>query len=235
MVDLPDSVICERRTYTDKCQTHSHPFGQLILPLQGNMNIKTNMFDLELDDKSLFFLPPDFTHSFYGKSKNEFLVLDIPSKLFYTFGVKTFDRELHQVFDERWKAIRYLILQETDSSSLADLVRYSGSLLFQENMPASIQFIQENFHRQLTVEGLASIEHFNVSYYCKWFYNQTGMTPNAYIQQIRLNKAKELLETTELSLLEIALQVGYSHQSSLTRLFRKIEGLNPVRYRKRRN
>lgn len=232
---LPDSVKCERRTYTDKCQTHSHPFGQLILPLQGNMNIKTNMFDLELDDKSLFFLPPDFTHSFYGKSKNEFLVLDIPSKLFYTFGVKTFDRELHQVFDERWKAIRYLILQETDSSSLSDLVRYSGSLLFQQNIPASIQFIHENFHQQLTVERLASIEHFNVSYYCKWFYNQTGMTPNAYIQQIRLEKAKELLETTELSLLEIALQVGYSHQSSLTRLFRKIEGLNPIWYRKRRN
>lgn len=85
------------------------------------------------------------------------------------------------------------------------------------------------------VERLASIEHFNVSYYCKWFYNQTGMTPNAYIQQIRLEKAKVLLETTELSLLEIALQVGYSHQSSLTRLFRKIEGSNPILYRKRRN
>lgn len=235
-MDLPDSVTCERRTYTDKCQTHSHPYGQLILPLQGNMNIKTNLFDLELDDESLFFLPPDFTHSFYGKSKNEFLVLDIPSKLFYTFGVKTFSRELHQVFDERWKAIRYLMLQETDSSALSDLVRYSGSLLFQQNIPPeSIQFIHENFHRQVTLERLASIEHFNVSYYCKWFYNQTGMTPNAYIQKIRLEKAKELLETTELSLLEIALQVGYSHQSSLTRLFRKIEGLNPIWYRKRRN
>ncbi|MDQ7096855.1 AraC family transcriptional regulator [Desulfosporosinus sp. PR] len=232
-MDLPDSVICERRTYTDKCQTHSHPYGQLILPLQGNMSIKTNMFDFELDDKSLFFLPPDFTHSFYGKSKNEFLVLDIPTKLFYTFGVKTLNRELYQVFDERWKAIRYLMLQETDNSSLTDLVRYSGSLLFQRHIPASIQFIHENFHQQLTVECLASIEHFNVSYYCKWFYKQMEMTPNAYIQRIRLEKAKELLETTELSLLEIALQVGYSHQSSLTRLFRKIEGLNPILYRKR--
>jgi len=234
-MDLPDSIKCERRTYADKCQTHSHPYGQLIFPLQGNMNIKTNRFDFELDGKSLFFLPPDFTHSFYSKSKNEFLVLDIPSKLFYTFGVKTFDRELHQVFDERWKAIRYLMLQETDNNYLSDLVRYSGSLLFQQNIPASIQFIHDNFQKQLKVDRLASIEHFNVSYYCKWFYNQTGMTPNAYIQKMRLEKAKELLETTELSLLEIAFLVGYSHQSSLTRLFRKVEGLNPIWYRKRRN
>lgn len=79
---------------------------------------------------------------------------------------------------------------------------------------------------------MALTEHFNVTYYCQWFYNQTGMTPNAYIQKIRLEKAKELLEGTNLSILEIAQLVGYSHQSSLTRLFQKNEGLSPACYKK---
>jgi YesN/AraC family two-component response regulator len=48
---------------------------------------------------------------------------------------------------------------------------------------------------------------------------------------VRIEKAKELLGKTRLSLLEIAQLVGYSHQSSLTRLFKKVEGLNPLQYR----
>lgn len=238
-MDLLNTVRCERRIYSYESQTHSHAYGQLIFPLQGSMNIRTNLFDFEMDDRHLFFLPPDFTHTFNANNKNEFLVLDIPLKIFYGSGVKTLKKELVQLFDERWKAIRFLILQEISSgrsnnSSLTDLIRYTTGLLFHNHLPASIQYIHDNYQEKLTVEGLASIEHFNVSYYCQWFYTQTGMTPNAYIQKIRLEKAKELLEGTNLSILEIAQLVGYSHQSSLTRLFQKSEGLNPADYRKTR-
>lgn len=238
-MDLLNMVKCERRIYTYEYQTHSHPYGQLILPLQGELNIKANLFDLKVDDKHLFFLPPDVVHTFSSQNKNEFLVLDIPLKIFYGFGVKTCHSELCYVFDERWKAIRFLILQEasnrySNNSSMLDLIRYASNLLFQKNTPQSIQYIHDNYNKQLKVESLALIEHFNVSYYCEWFYNQTGMTPNAYIQKIRLEKAKELLEGSNLTVLEIAQLVGYSHQSSLTRLFQKIERLNPACYRKMR-
>lgn len=239
-MDFIDTVKCERRIYTNKYQTHSHPFGQLILPLQGNLKIKTNLSDLEIDDEHLFFLPPDFIHTFHADEKNEILVLDIPVKIFNGFGVKRFYRELYRNFDERWRAIRFLFLQEaggkySGSSSLNDLTRYASNLLFQNNTPASIRYIEENYNKQLTVESLALIEHFNVSYYCQWFFNQTGMTPNAYIQKIRIEKAKELLEDTNLSIMEIAQIVGYSYQSSLTRLFQKCEGQNPAGYRKYKN
>lgn len=237
-MDFLKKIECQRRIYTSKYQTHSHAYGQLILPLHGSMNIKTSSFDYEVDDTHLFYIPPNCVHTFYSNNINEFLVIDIPLEVFNGLGINKYGKELYQILDDRWKAIRYLILEEINykayGGSLVDLIKYMTSVLFQNNIPTSIQYINDNYSQQLTVENLAAMEHFNVSYYCQWFFNQTGMTPNEYIQNLRLEKAKILLQETELSLLEISQIVGYSHQSSLSRLFQKKEGLSPGYFRKMR-
>lgn len=71
-------IKCERRIYTNKVNTHSHDFAQLILPLRGKLHIKTDCKRLLLDDEYLFFLPPSCIHTFKADKSNEFLVLDIP-------------------------------------------------------------------------------------------------------------------------------------------------------------
>ena len=58
--------------------THDHRFVQLILPLQGVLNIKTDGKKLKLDEAHLFLLPPSCQHTFWAKQNNKFLVLDIP-------------------------------------------------------------------------------------------------------------------------------------------------------------
>lgn len=237
-MDFLKKVECQRKVYSSKYQTHSHSYGQLILPVQGSLIVKTNTFNYDVDDKHLFYIPPGCTHTFYSNNINEFVVIDIPLEVFNGLGIKKFNKESYQILDDRWKAIRYLILEEINhsssgGSSLVDLIKYMTSILFQNTISTSIQYINDNYNQHLSVENLAAMEHFNVSYYCKWFFNQTGMTPNEYIQNIRLEKAKILLQETDLSLLEISQIVGYSHQSSLTRLFQKKEGLSPGAFRKR--
>ena len=59
------------------------------------------------------------------------------------------------------------------------------------------------------------------------------MTPNVYIQKLRLEKAKEYLIDTDLSILMISQLVGYEQQSSLARLFIKHQELSPSAYRKK--
>jgi len=231
-------VLCERRTYEKQYYTHSHPYAQLILPIEGTLYFKTQIHDLSLDNQHLFFLPPNFSHTFCATGRNEFLVLDIP--LFVLPDTGSTDIEMYQVLDDRWKAIRFLLLSEGDkrscgNSALESLIRYAAGFLLEETTPVSIQYIHEHYHEKITINQLASLEYFNPSYYSKWFYKKTGMTPNVYIQRIRLNKAKDYLRDMNLSILQIAQLVGYDRQSSLTRLFQKYMGVSPKVYRETRN
>lgn len=231
-----NNLLCETRTYTEKSYTHNHSYSQLILPLQGNLYIKTDNYELSLDEDHLFFLPPKCYHSYSAGSINKFLVLDIPSEINLALLGDTFKCEMHQNLDDRWQAIRYLLHEEArnpNKRGLYDLVNYACRFLSQEVKPISLQYIHDNYNKQISIDKLAAIENFNVSYYIDWFNKKTGMTPNAYIQKLRLEKAKDYLVDTDLSLLMISQIIGYKQQSSLTRLFKKHQELSPSTYRKK--
>jgi len=228
-------LLCETRTYTEKSYTHDHFHAQLILPLQGSLSLKTDNHELNLDENHLFVIPPKCSHSFHAGYINKFLVLDIPREINSVVLGDVFKYERHQALDDRWKAIRYLLQEEARRSNkraLVDLVNYACRFLTEETMPISIQYIHNNLEKPISLQMLAAIENFNVSYYIEWFNKKAGMTPNAYIQKLRLEKAKEYLVDTELSLLMISQLVGYEQQSSLTRLFNKHQGISPSAYRK---
>lgn len=65
------------------------------------------------------------------------------------------------------------------------------------------------------------------------FQAATGYTPIEYVQTLRVEEAKQLLETTELPADEVGASVGYSDPASFRRLFRRMTGVTPVRYRQR--
>lgn len=235
-MDTPNSIVGERRIYSDFIDTHEHVFAQLILPLQGSLFIKTSTYQFELNSSSLFFLPPSCQHTFYAKNNNEFLVLDIPNWIFSGEDINKISGGLSTRLDERWQALRLLMLSEVDrnltpSQNLTNLFHYASTLLLREYKPRSIQYIHENYHQSLEISRLAELEGYNLTYYCEWFKKITGTSPKAYIQNLRLKKAKELLACTHLTILQIAQQVGYEHHSSLTRLFQQSENITPVVYR----
>lgn len=230
------SIMCERRVYTEVCYTHSHSHAQLLLPLQGTLCIETKYHHITLDHQHLFLLPPDHDHTFYSKDRNEFLVLDIPSPLF-PFPVKEINNEVYQPLDKRWEALRTLFLNESrggqgQNQGINELFRYAAKYLDQSAQPASLQYIHDHYHEKITLENLAALEHYNLTYYCEWFQKKTGLTPWAYIQRLRLERAKDLLLNTDMSLLHIAHEVGYEQQSSLTRLFQQQEKMSPAAYRR---
>ena len=68
----------------------------------------------------------------------------------------------------------------------------------------------------------------------QYFKNQTGQTVIDYTTNLRMEKAKELLISTELGLNDIPLQVGYLNVSSFIRRFKQLTGLTPGQYVKER-
>ena len=66
------------------------------------------------------------------------------------------------------------------------------------------------------------------------FKRATGTAPMEYVQILRIEEAKHLLETTDLPLDDVAAEVGYVEPASFRRLFRKMVGISPSAYRRQR-
>lgn len=229
-----NSIICEKRIYNDKLITHSHPYAQLVLPIRGTMNIETQRKNLILDEQHLFFLPIDNMHSFKSQGPNEFLVLDIPNYMFSNEDMDKLEEGVKCTLDEKWKAIRFLILNELSGSNneaISKLFHYFIPFILREHMPSSVKYIHEHFNENIDLQVLANIENYSIAYYSEWFKKNMMLSPVEYIQKLRIDRVKELLRDTDLSIMQIAYEVGYNHNSSLTRLFKLHENITPAGYR----
>ncbi|RYZ36369.1 MAG: AraC family transcriptional regulator [Myxococcaceae bacterium] len=89
-------------------------------------------------------------------------------------------------------------------------------------------FVEAHLARRIRVGELARRSGLSVFYFTRAFRQSTGMTPHAFVQQRRVERARELLKHPMHSLGDIALAVGFSSQSHFTTVFRRVTGLTPA-------
>ncbi|MBN2659316.1 MAG: helix-turn-helix transcriptional regulator [Spirochaetales bacterium] len=97
------------------------------------------------------------------------------------------------------------------------------------------EYIAANFDLSFTLEELAARCHLNPSYFSRIFREKMGQPLFEFINRARINRAVQLLKKTDLSILEIAMTVGYNNVSFFNRYFRKLKGCSPGEYRKKMN
>lgn len=86
--------------------------------------------------------------------------------------------------------------------------------------------------KNLGAETLSAMVFLSPGYLSAVFKEETGMTLNRFIREVRMNKAKELLETTNMKISQIAKEVGFSNNSYFCRSFREFFGDTPEACRK---
>ena len=104
----------------------------------------------------------------------------------------------------------------------------------QDEMVRSIQAkIEQDCTTALSIEALA-VEH-NVSQrtLIRRFNSALGMPPNTYLQSVRIEHARKMLEESDFNIDTIMNNIGYEDSSSFRRLFKKKTGLTPTEYRNR--
>jgi transcriptional regulator GlxA family with amidase domain len=97
----------------------------------------------------------------------------------------------------------------------------------------ALAVIEERYAESLTVVDLARAAGMGVSRFHEQFRRETGHTPAEWLVATRLDRAEDLLRDTRLPIAEIALAVGFSDQSALTRSFRRRRGTTPAAFRGR--
>src|SRR5215472_10898414 len=95
------------------------------------------------------------------------------------------------------------------------------------------QFVENHLARQITVEDLAKRAGMSTRNFDRRFRAAAGEAPTSYLQKLRIERAKRLLETTDNTVSEIMLKVGYEDERSFSRLFSSLTQVSPKAYRKR--
>ena len=96
-------------------------------------------------------------------------------------------------------------------------------------------YIYHNYEKELNVEILAEKVYLSAGYLSAIFKEATGMNLNRFIRVFRMEKAKELLRTTNMKVAMVSEQVGFANSSYFCRSFREYYGSSPESYRKGNN
>ncbi len=108
-----------------------------------------------------------------------------------------------------------------------------GSIKNAELIKAAIKYINENYKNDITLADISGYIKLNPSYFSAIFKKETGIGFSDYVNKVRVDESKRLLSDTRISILDIALDVGFESQSYFTKVFKKFTGMTPKQYREK--
>lgn len=107
-----------------------------------------------------------------------------------------------------------------------------GESSYEEDIREVKEYISENLNENLTVSKLAEIVSMSSSHFSRVFKQQTGVSPYDYVLLSRLNRAKYLLQQTDMTIASIAYDIGFNSESNFIYFFSENEGISPGKFRK---
>ena len=124
-----------------------------------------------------------------------------------------------------------LIAREYSSNKYYEDIRDKTNY-YQSAILNSINYINENFTKDLKLDEVAKEFLLSRTYFCELFKKNVGMTFNKYINLLRIGRAKMLLSNTNMSITDVAFSSGFNDTSNFSRQFAKHINLTPSEYRK---
>ncbi len=97
-----------------------------------------------------------------------------------------------------------------------------------------IQYIDENYNLQLTVEDLSTKFSLSEFYFSRLFKEYKDVSFVDYLTEVRIKKAIEIMQNDNISIKEVSYMVGYNDPNYFSRVFKKVTGLSPSEYRNKR-
>lgn len=118
-----------------------------------------------------------------------------------------------------------LALMHYSSGADANLHRHISAL---DTLRA---YLQENYAQSISLDDMALRMHMSKYHFARLFQAYAHMSPYAYLTDLRINAAREMLHMSDASVREIAEQVGFGDSNTFIRLFKKRCGVTPAKYR----
>jgi len=232
------------RSYGRDNVLHRHTHAQIVLPLQGGMDIDVGGRGRYLDGSCAAFVAPMVDHAQSAQGVNRFLILDCtPGEL----GDGLAERWQRQTFLRITPALRRLMefidLSSAGPTLPSSLAAHCAPLLLaslsdsqtpprQPRLAVLLAHIEAAPEQDWCAARMAAAAQLSVSRLHALFRTELGQTPQQWLVALRLRLVREWLEHSDVPLAELALRAGYADQSALTRAMRRVNGITPAAYRK---
>ncbi|MDF2988930.1 MAG: DNA-binding protein AraC-type [Eubacterium sp.] len=191
-----------------------------------------NPSNLVLSETSL----EDFINFVSGKDSGAFIKLKVSQKndiivlLNRILKEKASDQLGSELLDYLMLMELFVLISRALKAEWENSIK-NKSPKIKELMQSAIQFVHNNYEREISITDIAKYVFLSPSYFTRAFKEDTGLSPMQYLLNIRIKRACELLEETDMKVGEIAHSVGFSNQQRFNDMFKKQTNMTPMQYR----
>lgn len=242
----PRLRFCERFDETSSLwnyESHSHPYIELIYYLDGKGNVEISGENVVFSLYDTIVYPARQIHLDEKISEKQrdiiCLWIDIPELIFdEPVRLHEHDSLLRTAFEQVYREAK----RERPER---DMVEYALKILLvtilrlraeassgEQILDRTMEFLKDHYTEKITLEQVASVEHISTSYLSRKFKQRTGVSVITYINQLRVEKARQLLMASLLDINEIAYQAGFDSPKYFHRVFKAVTGESPASFRR---
>jgi len=229
----------------------------LLYCIDGEGTVVVDNYIYHLHANTFFIIPKNIPHRYYTSAKNPWTIYWLHfsgtnARRIYERSLVDGGHQVHAIPFEEYRIHQfdqiYSILEHSFSSREMEIMNFrlldfvTSLIYYKERNPAvysqdsisnSIAFMKENLDKKLSVNDFAEQQRISLSHYLRTFKHKTGISPNAYFNQLKIQDSCQYLYFTDKSIKEICLRLGIDDQYYFSRLFSKLMGMSPSEYRKK--
>lgn len=185
-----------------------------------------------LDYRCINIQPEIMSKAVFEITGKEYLPYFEPQVVFHSELIAVL-RELHQIImeeerDFRKEEIFFFLLEQIIEEYTQQAVPVKNAEQSSETKAICI-FLENHYMENVTLVDLCELTGLSKYYLLRSFTKQKGISPYSYLETIRIDKAKRMLEQGILPI-DVALQTGFTDQSHFSNFFKKYIGLTPKQY-----
>lgn len=236
-------------------EPHEHPVWEIYLQQHGTTHWVAGGESYALHPGHLFAVPPGVTHHLAGRSGNHHFYfaavdLDVVGRRHPQLALP--EGVVHREAGELTYAFAQLIRELTTRYEYADagltlavdhlVLAFSRSLapnaVPQLPMHPAVRTVKrlldQEFHEHWTLKELADRAGLAPAYLAELFAAELGQPPHRYLNERRIDRARQLLESSDVTITALALSLGFSSSQHFARVFRQLTGSTPTAVRSSR-
>jgi AraC-like DNA-binding protein len=242
---------------------HDHAEYELAVCREGSGEIHIGELIYSFKNPSAFFIAPKTAHTLVSSGNFDGWIIQIPPRVLECYNgrpefaflaalIKKTSPAL--LFSEKASAeiirglekaqegsgvFRWIYLLETFFTASNDrnlrICSFSSGISEKtgDKMDEIINYVFNNYTKTHSLMDLAVRTGIPVQRFCRNFKKKTGMTLSSYIQSVRINTAKKLLQQSRMYVDDICYEAGFNSVSFFNRKFKELTGMTPVEYRRR--
>ncbi len=247
------------RTPNWKLLDVQHPVWKIRYQVEGDITIKMDGANYKLERGALLAVAPNVVHSLRGKDRQHCMYANIDfEKVFRRFPdfrnlwiqkkliLIPDAHEIEEPFSELiYEATHIMPFHEAGLRTALDYIliritRLLGDTRFNNSFPISLLhesvdraklILDSDYSRSWTINELGEFAGLHPTHLAKLFSQQVGLSPHKYLINARLKCAKRMLKNSDLSITDIAYELGFSSSQIFSRCFKSQAKISPRQFR----